>query len=80
MKAGYIDLILGTRKNSHKFHIRNSVNLSNKKKIFFFISKLHTHPMGLEPTTSPSIPYNGRRKCQLSYSSLAKKHTGIIGE
>ena len=40
----------------------------------FFIGKLHMHPVGLEglnPRPHPPSHYYGRRKCQLSYCSLA---------
>ena len=45
--------------------------------IYILIGKSHMYPMNLEPMISPSQPpshYYGRRKCQLSYSSLT---TGV---
>ena len=40
--------------------------------IYILINKLHTHPVGIDPTTLPSIPLLREKgaKCQLSYSSL----------
>lgn len=32
MKTSYVDLIFCTRENSHKFHIRNSIYLNNKRR------------------------------------------------
>lgn len=45
---------------------------------YVLISKLHMYRLDFEPTTSTSIHYYGRRKCQLSYNSLVRFYGSLI--